>query len=62
MNNNGHEIHDNRNFFQRAVGVLFLDECPKCNRYAFSASSYGYQGSCSVCVYTTPILNLKNKD
>ena len=62
MYNKSREIQDNRNLVQRAIGVLLLDECPKCNRYAFSASSYGNEGSCSACGYTTPILTLEDEE
>ena len=62
MNNKGHEIQDNRNLVQRAIGVLLLDECPKCNRYAFTAPSYDDGGSCSACGYTTPMLYLDDDE
>ena len=62
MDNKDHEIQDNRNIVQRAIGVLLYDECPKCSRYAFSAPSYGDEGSCSACGYTTPILTLEDEE
>ena len=62
MYNKSREIQDNRNLVQRAIGVLLLDECPKCNRYAFRAPSYGDAGSCSACGYITPILTLEDEE
>ena len=56
MNSKRPEIQDIRNLFQRVIGVLLLEKCPKCNKYAYSPANYGYEGSCSACDYTTPIL------
>ena len=56
MNSKKSEIQDRRNLFQRMIGVLFLEKCPKCNKYAFSAAKYGGEGHCSVCDYVTPPL------
>ena len=56
MNSKKLEIQDKRNLMQRVIGVLFLDKCAKCNKYAFAAASYGDEGHCSVCGHTTPSL------
>ena len=56
MNSKKSEIQDKRNLVQRIIGVLFLEKCSECNKYAFSAASYGDGGHCSVCGYTTPPL------
>ncbi len=59
MSSKKSEIQDKRNLFQRVIGVLFLEKCPICNKYAFSAASYGNKGHCSVCGYITPSLTPK---
>jgi hypothetical protein len=56
MNSKKSAIQDKRNFFQRVIGVLLLDKCPICNKYAFSAANYGEGGHCSVCGHVTPKL------
>ena len=61
MDNKGSEIQDNRNMIKRVIGVLLLDECPKCNKYAFTPASYGYEGHCSICDYKTPLLNARDE-
>jgi hypothetical protein len=62
MNSKRSEIQDDRNLVQRVIGVLLLDECPNCKKYAFSAASYGYEGHCSACSYTTPMYTSKDEE
>lgn len=50
------EIQDSRSLTQRIVGILFLDLCPECHKHSFKAASYGNEGYCSACGYTTPLL------
>jgi len=50
------EIEDSRNLAQRIVGILLLDPCPECHKHSFTAASYGNEGHCSACGYTTPLL------
>jgi hypothetical protein len=56
MNNKRPEIEDQRNFAQRIVGLLLLDVCSQCHKHSFTAASYGNEGHCSACGYTTPLL------
>ena len=56
MSSKKSEIQDKRNLVQRVIGVLLLEKCPKCSKYAFSAASYGSEGHCSVCGHITPSL------
>lgn len=62
MNSKSPKIQDDRNLVQRVMGVLLLDKCPKCSKYAFAAASYGYEGHCSACGHKTPLLILKDEE
>ena len=56
------EPQDERNLVERVIGVLLLDLCPKCNKYAFTPASYGYEGHCSACDYKTPLLMVEEEE
>lgn len=62
MENNRPDSEDDRNFVERVIGVLLLDECPKCNKYAFTPASYGYEGHCAACDYKTPLLLVEDEE
>ncbi|HEY5716397.1 MAG TPA: hypothetical protein VIS54_08265 [Psychromonas sp.] len=62
MENKRPEIQDERNLVERVIGVLLLDECPKCNKYAYTPASYGYEGHCSACDYKTPLLIAEDEE
>ncbi|MGB5445580.1 MAG: hypothetical protein WBM99_08745 [Psychromonas sp.] len=62
MENKESEMHDDRKLVERVIGVLLLDECPKCHKYAFTPASYGYEGHCAACDYKTPILMIEDEE